>query len=154
MSGDNGPFQTEREASGTKAVQAVYAAFDADPGPGKMRPHNVAMLTAACAEAGVALGAFDARQLEWLGTWEPHTCAVIAGLITRAHEAGKALRPSGAAVAYDLADPDARHALTTALDDYAAKERDMAAGEGGNESRERWADLADQMRQQAEAAGW
>jgi hypothetical protein len=53
----------------------------------------------------------------------------------------------------DLSDPDAMHVFTTALEDYAAKERDMAANEGGHESRTRWADLADQMRAQAEAAG-
>jgi len=93
---EHGPFQTEQEASRTEAVRAVYAAFDADPGPGKMAPHNVAMLTGACEEAEVVLGAFDARQLEWLGTWEPHTCVVIAGLIIRAHEAGRAAAAEGA----------------------------------------------------------
>jgi hypothetical protein len=80
---EHGPFQTEREASQTKAVRAVYAAFDADPGAGKMRPHNTAMLTAACEAAGVELGAYDRQVLAWLGNWEPATCAVIAGLIIR-----------------------------------------------------------------------
>jgi hypothetical protein len=95
MMAERGPFQSESEASRTEGVRAVYAAFDADPGPGKMKPHNVAMLTAACEAAGVILGAFDARQVEWLGTWEPHTCAVIAGLIIRAHETGKASAAEG-----------------------------------------------------------
>jgi len=36
----HGPFETERQASQTAAVRAVYAAFDADPGPGKMAPRN------------------------------------------------------------------------------------------------------------------
>jgi hypothetical protein len=34
---------------------------------------------------GVHLGACDYRMLVWLTTYEPSTCAVIAGLITRAH---------------------------------------------------------------------
>ena len=42
--------------------------------------------------------------------------------------------------------------LTQALEDFAAKERDQAAWEEGNSSRERWADLADAMRAQVEIA--
>ena len=30
------------------------------------------------------LGAYDRRILGWLARWEPTTCAVVAGLITRA----------------------------------------------------------------------
>jgi hypothetical protein len=88
---EHGPFQTEREASETEAVRAVYAAFDADPGPGKMAPHNLAMLTAACEAAGIELGAFDAGTLRWLSGGEPATCAVIAGLIMRAWDDGSPL---------------------------------------------------------------
>lgn len=87
---DIGPYETERDASQTEAVRAVYAAFDADPGAGKMAPHNTAILTAACEAAGVRLGAYDSRILEWMGTWEPQTCQVIAGLVGRAYEAGRA----------------------------------------------------------------
>jgi hypothetical protein len=56
-------------------------------------------------------------------------------------------------VTLDITSPDARHALTQALEDYTARERYLARREGGNEARERWADLADRMREQAEAAG-
>jgi hypothetical protein len=84
---DHGPFETADQAR-TPAVLAVYAAFDADPGAGKMAPHNLAMLTAACQAAGVELGAYDARILAWMGSWEPQTCAVIAGIIRRAYLAG------------------------------------------------------------------
>ena len=42
--------------------------------------------------------------------------------------------------------------LTQALEDFAATERDQAAWEEGNSSRERWADLADTMRAQVETA--
>jgi hypothetical protein len=79
-----GPFETERQALDWPAVRAVFAAFDADPGAGKMRPHNLAMLTDACAAAGVEMGAYDRRILAWLALWEPTTCAVVAGIIARA----------------------------------------------------------------------
>lgn len=34
--------------------------------------------------AGVELGAYDCRVLDWLTTWEPSTLAVIAGWVKRA----------------------------------------------------------------------
>ena len=42
------------------------------------------MLLDACADAGVAVGAYDSRILYCLAGWEPATCAVIAALILRA----------------------------------------------------------------------
>lgn len=78
------PLETEAEAFALPAVRAVFAAFDADPGAGKMAPHNLAMLTSACTAAGVEPGAYELRILSWLASWEPATCAVIAGLIGRA----------------------------------------------------------------------
>ena len=42
------------------------------------------MLTEACEQAGVQLGAWDERILAWLAGWEDSTCAVVAGLIRRA----------------------------------------------------------------------
>jgi hypothetical protein len=98
---DHGPFETEDQAR-TPAVLAVYEAFDADPGVGKMAPHNLAMLTSACQAAGVALGAYDARVLAWLGSWEPQTCAVIAGIIRRACEAGKTAAAEGTVTQWGL----------------------------------------------------
>ena len=88
-----GPYQTSAEARENAAVQEIYAAFRADPGLGRMALHTNAMLVDACVMAGVELGAFDRRMLAWLSGFEPETCAVIAGLITRAHAAGRA-RPS------------------------------------------------------------
>ena len=82
-----GPFESEREARELPAVQAIYRAFRADPGVGRMAPHNHKMLIGACVAASVELGAYDRRILLWLSGWEPETCAVIAGLITRAHDA-------------------------------------------------------------------
>ena len=89
-----GPFESEREARELPAVQAVYAAFDADPGPGRMAPHNLAMLLSACEAAGVELGAFDRRTLGWLATFEPASCAVMASLITRANQAAELIARS------------------------------------------------------------
>jgi hypothetical protein len=91
-----GPFETERQVQELPAVRAVYEAFGADPGVGRMTPHNGRMLRESCAAAGVALGAFDARIVSWLAGWEPETCAVIAGLISRAHAAGCREQAAGA----------------------------------------------------------
>jgi hypothetical protein len=78
-----GPFATERQAR--DAARQVYDAFAADPGPGKMAAPNLALLTDAVNVAGVRLGEYDRRILDWLAaSWEPTTCVVIAGLITRA----------------------------------------------------------------------
>lgn len=80
-----GPFETDRQAR--DAAREVYDAFDGAPGPGRMAPANLSMLTDAVNVAGVRLGDYDRRILDWLArTWEPETCAVIAGLITRAAE--------------------------------------------------------------------
>jgi hypothetical protein len=79
-----GPCGTEAQARELPAVRAVHDAFRADPGPGKMGPHNLAMLASACEAARVDLCAYDRRILAWLAGWEPQTCAVIAGIITRA----------------------------------------------------------------------
>jgi hypothetical protein len=76
-------------------VRAVYDVFDADPGVGRMAPHNERVLRESCAAAGVALGAFDARIVSWLAGWEPETCAVIAGLISRAYAAGRCGQAAG-----------------------------------------------------------
>lgn len=83
-----GPFETERQARELPAVRAVYAAFDADPGVGKMAPHNQRMILDALAGAGVYLGAYDHRIALWLSQWEPATVAVVCGWIERAREAG------------------------------------------------------------------
>jgi hypothetical protein len=56
------------------------------------------------------------------------------------------------AVTFGLDDPDVLHVLTTALEDYEAKERDLAALDDAGESRERWANLARAMRKAAETA--
>jgi hypothetical protein len=79
-----GPFDTDAQVRALAAVRAVFEAFDADPGAGRMAPHCLRLLEDACAAAGVTLGAYDRGILRWLAGWGPETCAVVAGLITRA----------------------------------------------------------------------
>jgi hypothetical protein len=76
----NGPYETEREAAA-----AARHINDLDAGTGAWRDGSLRMLEAACRAAGVQLGAYDTRILVWLTGWEPTTCAVIGGSITRAH---------------------------------------------------------------------
>jgi len=82
----SGPFETERQARELPAVQAVYDAMRAQPPStrGAMARGGHQLLEDACTAAGVDLGAFDHRILLWLAGFEPETCAVIAGLISRA----------------------------------------------------------------------
>lgn len=47
------------------------------------------LLTAALAGAGVETGAYDDRIIGWLAGLEPQIAAVIAGLITWAHQSGR-----------------------------------------------------------------
>jgi len=78
-----GPFETEAEVLALPAVQAIRAASRAVP----FRPvdaHNARLITEACDRTGVVLGAYDRRIVAWLAGWEPQTCAVIAGMISRA----------------------------------------------------------------------
>jgi hypothetical protein len=80
----SGPYETERQAA--DAARHIY---DSPPGTGAWTAGNHRLLLDACASAGVYLGAYDHRIIEWLTGWESATCAVIAGLITRAHAAGQ-----------------------------------------------------------------
>ncbi len=79
------PFETEAQVRELPEVQAIYAAFDRDPGVGKMAPHNHRLLDEALTAAGVELGAYDRRILSWLAGWEPQTVAVVVGWVARAH---------------------------------------------------------------------
>lgn len=69
----------------------------------------------------------------------------------------KALRqalgvPGSRTVTYDMADNDAYNVLTAGLEMIAADQRHRAKSEGGNPRRHQWADQADEMRMQADAA--
>ena len=99
-----GPFETERQASDTPAVQAIHAAFRASPGVGRMQPLNQQMLSDALAAAGVETGTYDRRIIGWLAGWEPEVVAVIAGLVVRAHASQALSAAQQAAVLDGLAD--------------------------------------------------
>lgn len=78
----NGPFESEHEARQSPAVRAAYGTWS--PRLGSLTGANHAMLCTACTAAGVELGAYDRTVLQWLAGFEPQTCAVIAGIISRA----------------------------------------------------------------------
>jgi hypothetical protein len=79
-----GPFETEAQARQLPAVRAVYDGMHdsirrSSPGAGCRE-----LLAAACDAAGVQLGTYDRRILDWLAGFEPQACAVIVGIIIRA----------------------------------------------------------------------
>ena len=93
------PYETERQAAAD--VAGIYAQCDRSNRRGVMGEANLAYLRDACDRATVSLGAFDTRILAWLAGWEPETCAVVAGLVTRAYAAGL----SGTGTTGPLLDP-------------------------------------------------
>lgn len=76
---DLGPYETEQQAADT-----TRDAYGHPHAPGHMRAFNRARLADACEAAGVELGAYDLRILEWATMWEPEVCAVLAGIVARA----------------------------------------------------------------------
>lgn len=126
-----GPFETQREALDLPAVKAIFEAFRADPGVGKMAAHTHQLLMAACTAAGVSLGAYDRRVLAWLSGFEPQTAAVIAGLIARANDAGASPRAAQLSALADSIDErlDNENAdRQTIAEDVAQQLRDLAGG--------------------------
>lgn len=99
-----GPYETERQAAG--AARHIY---DSPPGTGAWGTGNHKLMEDACTAAGVQLGAYDQRILLWLAGFEPSTCAVIAGLITRA--AGRLTEIRAALAAFDWEFDDRQLAL-------------------------------------------
>ena len=82
-----GPFETEVQAREHIKVRQIYEAFQATRRPGLMDERNHRLLCEALTAAGVDLGHYDHRVLLWMAGWEPEACLVVAGLITRAHQA-------------------------------------------------------------------
>lgn len=72
-----GPFQTECEASA-----AARAAAGEPEHPTAVA--NGRLLWRELGSAGVEMGAYDQKVVEWLAKWEPATVAVIAGWVNRA----------------------------------------------------------------------
>ena len=80
--GHTGPFSTEREARA-----AAHAAIPPEDGWSILhRDQNRLLLERACNAAGVELGTFDRRILDWISGFEDSSCMVVAGLIERAAE--------------------------------------------------------------------
>jgi hypothetical protein len=81
----HGPYELERD---TDNEPLPREARSTPAGRGVHQPINRRHLTEACRDAGVVLGAHDARILAWLANYEPSTVQVVIGLISRAHTAG------------------------------------------------------------------
>ena len=146
---DPGPYETEDQARTTPAVQAVYTAYRA--GTASLHDGSADLLLSACEAAGVTLGAYDLRILNWLAGFEPHSAAAVAvavaGIIIRA-----AARPPHEIV-FNLAVGDCTYfCLSESLGEWGARQREQAISEGGNADRERWSDRAAEMLSAAEAA--
>ncbi|HEY4418578.1 MAG TPA: hypothetical protein VGN22_03620 [Pseudonocardia sp.] len=84
-----GPYETEVDALDGPLYREVHELHE----PGRYRNEAIGHVVAAtqfrhlklaCAEAGVELGAFDRKILEWLSGYEASTVQVIIGLISRA----------------------------------------------------------------------
>jgi len=86
-----GPYETEAQARA--AAARVYAAAHASTRRGVMTEQNHRLLCEAIGATGTELGGYDHRIVQWMAGWEPQVCAVIAGIITRAHAAGLAGTP-------------------------------------------------------------
>ena len=95
----SGPYETSRQAA-----DSVRHILDSPPGTGAWGDSCHRLMEDACTAAGVELGAFDHRILLWLAGWEPQTCAVIAGLIGRAHQASAPLDPGQLGTILDALD--------------------------------------------------
>ena len=77
-----GPFETEAGA------RAAAAHVIASP-PRAWQAGSHRLLCEALTATGVESGAYDHRVITWLAGYEPQMCAAVAGLIARAHQAGR-----------------------------------------------------------------
>lgn len=81
-----GPFDTSYEAL---AAALEAAEFEGPILAGLIPGRNRELLSRALGDAGVVMGRYDERLVEWLAGWEPSTVAVVTGWVERAYEAGK-----------------------------------------------------------------
>lgn len=100
-----GPFETEREVWATEACAAERAAWEANPVPGASEKFNMQLLTIACEELGIDLGAYDLSPLRQVAMYETSKCVALRGIIRRAFEAGKAAGPDGAVTEWGIRYP-------------------------------------------------
>lgn len=85
----SGPFENREQAMA--AVRPYASVFGpADYQAGTARQAQEALLLDACHKAGVELGAYDRRLVDWLiGMLDWSQIAVFVGLIDRAYAAGR-----------------------------------------------------------------
>lgn len=89
-----GPYQTERQALASPLCQEVRRLHDSgrvrsgDPDR-LVRGAVLAALLEELSEAGVELGVYDRRVLEWLAGCEDTVVQVVVGLVRRAYAAGR-----------------------------------------------------------------
>jgi hypothetical protein len=88
---DIGPFENEDQALATPEAARMRAAFDANPGPGAGDAGRLKVITSACETAGVTLGAYELRFLQWISQWETAQAVALAGIIRRAAQPGARL---------------------------------------------------------------
>lgn len=148
-----GPFESSEEVRVLPAVRAVYAEMRASSDRGVMARCGAGLIEGAVESAGAPMGTYDQRIAVWVGNFGPVESATVASWITRA---ARASRPGPHSVVFDLANVNdggvVYHVLTRALQDFADRERDIAQGEGGNDIRDRWAQIADRLLGTVEAA--
>lgn len=94
---EHGPFDSESDALATEAAAAVRAAQDlpygrtpAETGQWRagVRAARLKVITDACETAGIVLGDYDRRLVEWLADWETAQAVALAGIIRRAWDGG------------------------------------------------------------------
>lgn len=82
-----GPFETRADTR--PATRAAYEAARESGRRGVLGEQGHRLLCEAISAAGVELGAYDHRIVQWLAGMEIESAAVFAGIIIRAYEAGR-----------------------------------------------------------------
>jgi hypothetical protein len=83
-----GPIESEphRDSAWLRAQQSVPYT---DEVRAQRHREDAAIILDELADAGVELGAYDQRMINWLAGWEHGTLVTIASWIKRAHAAGQ-----------------------------------------------------------------
>ena len=98
-----GPFRTEADTR--PVTRPIYASQRS------LKEGNRELLDRVIVAAGIEMGEFDHRTLDWLAGWEPFTVAVVAGLIDRAWQTrGREVPPGFDLVMYSCIRDAIEHA--------------------------------------------
>lgn len=82
-----GPYEAREDTR--PVTRPAYEAARESRRRGVLGERAHRMLCESITAAGVELGAYDHRIVQWLAGMEVESCAVFAGIITRAHQAGQ-----------------------------------------------------------------